>query len=80
VPFGPGDVFVFYTDGITEAEDPSGDDFGRERLAATIRSAAGQKAEAVVSAVHDAVDAFRGPGPHGDDATVIVVRVPSATS
>jgi phosphoserine phosphatase RsbU/P len=80
VPFGPGDVFVFYTDGITEAEDPSGDDFGRERLAATVRSVAGQPAEAIVSAVHGAVDAFRGSGPHGDDATVIVVRVPSATS
>lgn len=80
VPFGPGDVFVFYTDGITEAEDPSGDDFGRERLVATVRSVAGQSAEAIASAVHDAVDAFRGSGPHGDDATVIVVRLPSATS
>jgi sigma-B regulation protein RsbU (phosphoserine phosphatase) len=76
VRFDPGDLFVFYTDGITEAEDPSGVDFGRERLAATVRSVAGQKAEAVVSAVHGAVDAFRGSSPHGDDATVIVVRVP----
>ena len=75
VPFAPGDVFVFYTDGITEAEDPSGADFGRERLAATVRSCAGQSAEAVVSALHGAVDAFRGSAPRGDDATVIVVRV-----
>jgi phosphoserine phosphatase RsbU/P len=80
VRFEPGDVFAFYTDGITEAEDPSGVDFGRERLAATVRSVAGQPAEAVVSAVHGAVDAFRDSGPHGDDATVIVVRVPPATS
>ena len=58
-----GDLFVFYTDGITEAEDPSGADFGRERLAATVRSVAGQPAGTVVSAVHGAVDAFRGPGP-----------------
>jgi sigma-B regulation protein RsbU (phosphoserine phosphatase) len=78
VAFDPGDVFVFYTDGITEAEDPSGLDFGRERLAATVRSVAGQPAEAVVSAVHGAVDAFRGSSPHGDDATVIAVRVPPA--
>ena len=78
VPFEPGDLFVFYTDGITEAEDPSGAEFGRERLAATVRSVAGQEAGAVVSAVHGAVDAFRGPSPHGDDATVIVVRVPPA--
>jgi serine phosphatase RsbU (regulator of sigma subunit) len=74
VPFEPGDVFVFYTDGITEAEDASGTDFGRERLAATVRSAAGQPAAAVVSALHGAVDAFRGAASRSDDATVIVVR------
>ena len=74
VPFEPGDVFVFYSDGITEAEDASGADFGRERLAAAVRGAAGQGAEAVVAAVHGAVDAFRLAGPRGDDATVIAVR------
>ena len=78
VGFEPGDLFVFYTDGITEAEDPGGADFGRERLASTVRACAGQPAEAVVAALHGAVDAFRGPAPRGDDATVIVVRVPPA--
>jgi sigma-B regulation protein RsbU (phosphoserine phosphatase) len=78
VPFEPGDLFVFYTDGITEAEDPGGADFGRERLAATVRAVAQQPAAEVVSAVHEAVDAHRGPAPRGDDATVIVVRVPPA--
>jgi sigma-B regulation protein RsbU (phosphoserine phosphatase) len=80
VSFEPGDLFVFYTDGITEAEDPGGADFGQERLAATVRSVAGQPAEAIVSALHGAADAFRGTGPRGDDATVIVVRVPPARS
>jgi serine phosphatase RsbU (regulator of sigma subunit) len=78
VGFEPGDLFVFYTDGITEAEDPGGADFGRERLASTVRGCAGQPAEAVVAALHGAVDEFRGPAPRGDDATVIVVRVPPA--
>jgi sigma-B regulation protein RsbU (phosphoserine phosphatase) len=76
VRFGPGDLFVFYTDGITEAEDGSGADFGPDRLVAAVRSAAGGTAEAIVSAVHGAVDAFRGPGARNDDATVIAVRVP----
>jgi sigma-B regulation protein RsbU (phosphoserine phosphatase) len=76
IGFEPGDLFVFYTDGITEPEDPSGTDFGRDRLLATVRAAAERPAEAVAAAVHDAVDAFRGPGPRSDDATVIVVRVP----
>jgi len=74
----PGDLFVFYTDGITEAEDPSGADFGQGRLVAAVRPVGDQAAEAVVAAVHGAVDAFRGPGPRADDATVIAVRVPVA--
>ena len=74
VRFEPGDLFVFYTDGITEAENVDGADFGQERLAAAVRGAAGQPAAAIVSAVHGAADAFRGAGPRGDDATVIVVR------
>ncbi len=76
--YEPGDVFVFYTDGITEATDAAGQDFGQDRIAAAVRSTAGGSAAAVVGAVHQAADAFRGRGPRGDDATVIVVRVPAA--
>ena len=76
VQFEPGDVFVFYTDGITEAEEASGLDFGRDRIAAIVRDHHGESAEAIVAALHGAVDAFRGPGPRNDDATVIVARVP----
>jgi len=75
----PGDVFVFYTDGITEAEDETGAEFGRERLVDVVRSCRGRRADAVVTAIHDAVDGFRGETrPRGDDATVIVARVPPA--
>jgi sigma-B regulation protein RsbU (phosphoserine phosphatase) len=80
VAFSPGDVFVLYTDGITEAEDATGADFGQDRLVAAVRGAAGRSAEAVVSAVHDAADAFRGARPRADDATVIAVRVPARTT
>jgi sigma-B regulation protein RsbU (phosphoserine phosphatase) len=75
-PLDAGDVFVFYTDGITEAEDASGADFGRDRLAAVVRAHRDESAETIVAAVHEAADAFHGPGPRSDDATVIVARVP----
>ena len=78
VPVEPGDVFVFYTDGITEAEDAKGDEFGRPRLAAVVLACREQPAQTIVQAIHDAVDAFRVPGPRGDDATVIVARLPGA--
>jgi sigma-B regulation protein RsbU (phosphoserine phosphatase) len=72
----PGDLFVFYTDGITEAEDAGGAEFGAERLAAAVRGAPGSAA--AVAAVHAAAAAFRGAAPPSDDATVIAVRVPAA--
>lgn len=75
----PGDLFVFYTDGITEAEDETGAEFGRERLVDLVRACHGRRADAVVTAIHDAVDDFRGPVlARGDDATVIVAHVPAA--
>jgi len=77
VAFEPGDVFVFYTDGITEVQDARGLDFGRERLATLARECGGRPAHEFVSAIHSAVDRFRGAEPQADDATVIVVRVPS---
>jgi len=74
----PGDMFVFYTDGITEAEDETGADFGMDRLVDLVRSCRGRSADGVVTAIHDAADAFRGPLARGDDATVIVARVPGS--
>jgi sigma-B regulation protein RsbU (phosphoserine phosphatase) len=48
--FEPGDVFVFYTDGITEAEDAEGRELGRDRVAEAARGAARVSAAAVVDA------------------------------
>jgi serine phosphatase RsbU (regulator of sigma subunit) len=77
VAFEPGDVFIFYTDGITEAQDADGLDFGRDRLATLAREHGGRPAVELVSVIHSAVDRFRGAEPQADDATVIVVHVPN---
>jgi serine phosphatase RsbU (regulator of sigma subunit) len=54
-------VFVRYTDGITEAEDAEGWDFGRERVLAVVRDGGERPAARLVAALHDAVGLFRGP-------------------
>jgi sigma-B regulation protein RsbU (phosphoserine phosphatase) len=77
VEFAPGDVFVFYTDGLTESHDAQGFDFGRERLATLVRQDRDRPAAELVSVLHAGVDRFRGAEPQIDDATVIVVRVPA---
>ncbi|MFI4942236.1 MAG: PP2C family protein-serine/threonine phosphatase [Burkholderiales bacterium] len=76
----PGDVFVFYTDGISDTADAAGLDFEPGRIAEAARGPKPRSAAAVVAAVHAAADEFRGDAPRGDDATVIAVRVPGAPS
>jgi serine phosphatase RsbU (regulator of sigma subunit) len=78
VPFAPGDLFVFYTDGVTEAQDGTGIDFGRDRLARLVAEHRDRPAGELVSILHSAVERYRGAEPGADDATVIAVRVPAA--
>jgi sigma-B regulation protein RsbU (phosphoserine phosphatase) len=70
-----GDLFVFYTDGVPEALDAQGREFGTARLIETVHAARGGKAQAVVDAIFDTVHAFRGNAPPGDDMTAVVVRL-----
>ena len=72
VRLAPGDRLLFYTDGITEASNAAGDEFGEERLAEAARSALDQSADAVKDYVLAQLAAFTG-GTFGDDATLIVV-------
>ncbi len=74
---GPGDYLVFCSDGIIEAADGTGAQFGYERTAATLRSgcSAGLSAEALLERVVAEVRGFRGETPQGDDQTVVVLRV-----
>jgi sigma-B regulation protein RsbU (phosphoserine phosphatase) len=71
--FSPGDVAVFYTDGITEAEDQFGEEFGMERLAATVRRGASLSAEDLMIDIYDAAADFCS-GDFDDDVTILVVK------
>jgi sigma-B regulation protein RsbU (phosphoserine phosphatase) len=70
----PGDVIVAYTDGVTEATDPSGEEYGTDRLAAVARDARGLEARAVADRIASDVRAFTRGAPHADDLTLVVVR------
>jgi len=67
----PGDVFVLYTDGVTEARNREHDFFGDERLQAYLGQAAGKAAEVVVRGVVEAVQTFTEGAPQADDLTVL---------
>jgi sigma-B regulation protein RsbU (phosphoserine phosphatase) len=72
VTVAPGDRVVFYTDGITEARNPEGDEYGEERLAAAAIAARALPVEEIKDALFADVTAFS-QGKFDDDATLIVV-------
>jgi serine phosphatase RsbU (regulator of sigma subunit) len=68
-----GDVLVFYTDGVTEAENRLGEEFGFERLFATVRHGSSLSAEDLMINIYDAAADFCGDDFH-DDVTILVVK------
>ena len=69
-----GDHLVLFTDGVTEAEDAYGTEFGEERVVRTLQNAAGRSAEEVRRTLMDAVTGYCS-GNFRDDATVVVLAV-----
>jgi phosphoserine phosphatase RsbU/P len=73
----PGDVLVFFSDGIVDAENAEGEMFGTERLTAVLREhpSACHSAQATVDAILAAVAEFQSGTAHFDDETLVVLRV-----
>lgn len=69
----PGDTLFFYTDGVTDAVDPSGARFGDDRLRRALAAAQGGSAHDLVAAVSAAVQAFQIEAEPADDVTIVAV-------
>src|SRR5260370_21025211 len=69
----PGDVVVFYTDGVTEAGNQLGEEFGMERLSGAVRSGSSLSAEDLMSSIFNAAADFCGDN-FNDDVTILVVK------
>jgi serine phosphatase RsbU (regulator of sigma subunit) len=74
VAMQPGDVLILYSDGVTEAVNPAGEDFGEDRIADLVRAMRDQPATEICDALHAAVTAFTEGAPPADDITVVVAR------
>jgi serine phosphatase RsbU (regulator of sigma subunit) len=70
-----GDVLVIYTDGVEEANDPQGREFGRDRIRDTVAARRTEPAQAIVQALFAEVEAFAAGTPFADDATALIARV-----
>lgn len=75
VPLAAGDVFVLCSDGIFEAFDEQGQEFGAARVIDVIERTYTRPSKEIVSEVFAAVQHFCGDAPQSDDRTVVVVKI-----
>ncbi|HEX6043604.1 MAG TPA: GAF domain-containing SpoIIE family protein phosphatase [Pyrinomonadaceae bacterium] len=74
VVFEPGDVFVLYTDGATEAASPEGEEFGRDRLAAAVQESIDRPAREMIAGIQMAVLEWTASVGANDDVTFFVIK------
>jgi phosphoserine phosphatase RsbU/P len=75
----PGDMFVFFSDGIMDARNRTGDMFGRHRTEAVISSCAEISADCVVKSLFKAAAEHSGGEEAFDDETVVAIKVKGDT-
>lgn len=75
LPLSAGDLLVFCSDGVFEALNEQGHDFGALRLVEVVRDHREGSATAVVDAIFDAVRIFRGEAAQSDDMTAVAVKI-----
>jgi phosphoserine phosphatase RsbU/P len=70
----PGELLLLYTDGITEAANPTGEEFGLDRLQSTVAKHKREPLVAIAVAIETAVEVFADGTPFGDDRTMVMLR------
>lgn len=71
----PGEIIVFYTDGVTEAKNDMEEEFGTRRLKQVISDSHKLSASQIQENIHNAVKDFTGISHQEDDLTMIVVKI-----
>jgi serine phosphatase RsbU (regulator of sigma subunit) len=74
----PGDSLFLYTDGLIEAENEAGEEFGTERLEIMLTEERSTELGSLMARVEQAVRQYRGAAEARDDATIVVLKVRSA--
>jgi sigma-B regulation protein RsbU (phosphoserine phosphatase) len=70
-----GDVFVFYSDGVSEAMNVNGEEFGAGRLIEVIERSRQLAPRAIIDDIFQSVEAFRDGTPPNDDMTAVTVKI-----
>jgi phosphoserine phosphatase RsbU/P len=70
----PGEVVVLFSDGVTEATNPAGEEFGEQRLAAVAQQFRHKLAGTILEGLRKAVQDWLGGAPAADDVTLVILR------
>jgi serine phosphatase RsbU (regulator of sigma subunit) len=70
----PGDILLLVTDGFLEWENSAGEDFGSERLTATVRQFSDREPEVIIAELYDAVLNFAQGTQQKDDLTAVLIK------
>jgi sigma-B regulation protein RsbU (phosphoserine phosphatase) len=70
----PGDVLVAYSDGVTESQNPAGEEFGTVRLQEVVSRNLNRSAAGIRDKIEAALSSFAQGTPAGDDITLVIVK------
>ena len=70
-----GDVFVFYTDGVSETVNTRGEEFGEERLGEIISQISHKRADEIINLIKNKIKEFSIINAQRDDITLVVVKI-----
>ncbi len=71
----PGDLVIFYTDGVTEAHDDNNQLFGEERLIQFIKQEKSLPPQQIADRLLDDLGVYSGSSGQHDDITIVIIRV-----
>jgi sigma-B regulation protein RsbU (phosphoserine phosphatase) len=74
IDIAPGSLLIAYSDGLTEAEDPDGQEFGEQRVLDVALRSNHASAGAVLKSLLEVVDQWTGPAEQIDDITLMIAR------
>lgn len=74
IGLGAGESLILYSDGVTEAVDASGVEYGEDRLTDCLRRSLPASPGSLAQSIVESVALHRGPQPLSDDLTVLVIR------
>ena len=74
-PLRPGEMFLLYTDGITETMNAQQEEFGTDRLMEIVTQHAAEGPERLIGQISERVRHFRGPRPVADDASMVALLI-----